>query len=85
MVRNLVCLSRARLFENRALRRTFGPKREEVEGGWRRLYNEELYNLYSSQNIIRVIKSRSMRGARMGNIRNTYKVLVEIEETSWKT
>jgi hypothetical protein len=46
--------------ENRVLRRTFGPKREEVEGDWRRLHNEELHNLYASPDIIRVIKSRRM-------------------------
>jgi hypothetical protein len=46
------------VFENRVLRRLmFGPKREEVVGGWRRLFNEELHNLYASSNIIRVIKS----------------------------
>jgi hypothetical protein len=47
--------------ENRALRRIFGPKREEVAGGWRRLHNEELHSLYTSPNIIKVIKSRVMR------------------------
>jgi hypothetical protein len=45
------------------LRRIFGPKREELAGGWRRLHNEELHNLYTSLNIIRVIKSRRMRWA----------------------
>jgi hypothetical protein len=50
-----------RLFENRVLRRIFGPKREEVVGGWSRLHNEELHNLYASPNIIRVIKSRRIR------------------------
>jgi hypothetical protein len=45
-----------RVFENRVLRRIFGSKMEEVVGGWRRLHNEELHNLYASQNIIRVIK-----------------------------
>jgi hypothetical protein len=43
------------------LRKIFGPKREEVAGGWRRLHNEELHNFYPSPNIIRVIKSRRMR------------------------
>jgi hypothetical protein len=45
-----------RVFENRVLRRIFGSKREEMAEGWRRLHNEELHNLYTSQNIIRVIK-----------------------------
>jgi hypothetical protein len=49
------------MFENRVLRRIFGPKRDEVTGGWRKLHNEEFQNLYSSPNIIRMIKSRSMR------------------------
>jgi hypothetical protein len=48
------------MFENRVLRRIFGLKREE-DGSWRKLYNDELHNLYSSPNIIRVIKSRRMR------------------------
>jgi hypothetical protein len=52
---------RLRVFENRVLRRIFGPKRDEVMGEWRRLHNEELDDLYSSPNIIRVIKSRRMR------------------------
>jgi hypothetical protein len=46
------------VFENRVLRRIFGPKRDEVKGDWRKLHNEELHNLYSSPNIIRMIKSR---------------------------
>jgi hypothetical protein len=50
-----------RVFKNRVLRITFGLKREEVAGGWRRLHNEELHNLYTSSNIIRMIKSRRMR------------------------
>jgi hypothetical protein len=50
-----------RVFENRVLRRIFGPKRGGVTGGWRKLHNEELHNLYSSPRIIRIIKSRRMR------------------------
>jgi hypothetical protein len=60
---------RLRVFENRVLRRIFGPKREE-DGSWRKLHNDELHDLYSSPNIVRVIKSRMMRSvghvARMG-------------------
>jgi hypothetical protein len=52
---------RLRVFENRVLRRIFGPKRDEVTGGWRKRHNEELHNLYSSPSIIRMIKSRRMR------------------------
>jgi hypothetical protein len=52
---------RLRVFENRVLRRIFGPKRDEVTGEWRRLHNKELYALYCSPNIIRVIKSRRLR------------------------
>jgi hypothetical protein len=52
---------RLRVFENRVLRRICGPKREEVAGGWRRLHNEELHNLYVSPNFIRAIKSKRMR------------------------
>jgi hypothetical protein len=66
--------------ENRALRRTFGPKREELTGGWRRLHSEELHNLYTSPNIIRVIKSRWIgragRVTSMGEMRNSYSILV---------
>ena len=54
---------RLRVFENRVLRRIFGPKRDEVTGKWRKLHNEELNNLYTSPNIMRVIKSRRMRWA----------------------
>jgi hypothetical protein len=49
------------MFENRVLRTIFGPKRDEVTGGWRKLHNEELCGLYSSPSIIRVIKARRMR------------------------
>jgi hypothetical protein len=51
------------VFENRVLRRIFGPKRDGVTGGWKKLHNEELHNLYSSPSIIRIIKSRRMRWA----------------------
>jgi hypothetical protein len=54
---------RLKVFENRVLRRIFGPKRDEVTGGWRKLHKEELHNLYFSPNIIRTIKSRRMRWA----------------------
>jgi hypothetical protein len=52
---------RLRVFENRMLRRIFGRKRDEVTGEWRKLHDEELHNLYSSPNIIRMMKSRQMR------------------------
>jgi hypothetical protein len=54
---------RLRVFENRVLRRMFGPKRDEVTGGWRKLHNEELHNLYSLPSIIRMTKSWRMRWA----------------------
>ena len=54
---------RLRVFENRVLRRVFGPKRDEVTGEWRKLYNEELRDLYSLSNIVRVVNSRRMRWA----------------------
>ena len=70
---------RLRLVENRVLRRIFGPRRDEVIGEWRKLHNEKQNNLYSSPNILRVIKSRRMRWvghvARMGG-RGVYRVLV---------
>jgi hypothetical protein len=68
------------MFENRVLRRMYGPKRDEVTGGWRKLHNEELRNLYSSPSIIRTNKSRNMRWAghvaRIGEKRNPYGILV---------
>jgi hypothetical protein len=70
---------RLRVFEKRMLRRIFGPKREE-DGSWRKLHIDELLGLYSSSNIVRVIKSRWMRWAghvaRMGEGRDVYRVLV---------
>jgi hypothetical protein len=64
---------RLRVFDNRVLRRIFGPKRDEVIGGWRKLHNEELHNLYCSPSIIGMIMSRRMRWAghvaRMGRRR----------------
>jgi len=69
-----------RVFENRVLRRIFGPKRDKVTGEWRKLHNEELNYLYSSPNIVRVIKSRRMRWmghvVHMGEGRGMYRVLV---------
>jgi len=69
-----------RVFENMVLRRIFGTRRDEVTGEWKRLHNEELSDLYSSPNIVRVIKSRRMRWAghvaRMGEERGAYRVLV---------
>jgi hypothetical protein len=71
---------RLRVFENRVLRRIFGPKRDEVTGEWRRLHNEELCALYCSPNIIWVIKSRRLRWtghvACMGERRDANRILV---------
>jgi hypothetical protein len=68
------------VFENRVLRRIFGPKRDEVMGGWRKLHNEELHKFYYSPSIITMIKSMRMRWAglvaRMGEKRNAYRILV---------
>jgi hypothetical protein len=68
------------VLESRVLRRIFGPKRDDVTGDWRKLHNEELHNLYSSPNIIRMIKSKRMRWvghvARVGETRNAYRILV---------
>jgi len=71
---------RLRVFENRALRRIFGPKRDKVRGEWRKLHNEELNNLYSSSDIVWVIKSRRTRWtghvAHMGDTTGIFRVLV---------
>jgi hypothetical protein len=71
---------RLRVFENRVLRRIFGPNRDEVTGGRRKLHNEELHGLYSSPSIVRVMKARRMRWeghvARMGEVRGAYNILV---------
>jgi hypothetical protein len=70
---------RLRVFENRVLKKIFGPKREE-DGSWRKLHNDELHDLYSSPNIVRVIKSRRMKWAghvaHSGEGRGVYRVLV---------
>jgi hypothetical protein len=75
---------RLRVFENRVLRRLFGPKRDEVTGEWRKLHNKKLRDLYSSPSIIRKIKSRRMRWvghvARIWEKRNAYRLLVSKPE-----
>jgi hypothetical protein len=74
---------RLALFENRVLRRIFGPIRDEVTGGWAKLHNEELRDLYSSPNRIRMVKSGMMRWAgyvdRTGERRKAYRLLDIIE------
>jgi hypothetical protein len=71
---------RLRAFENKILRRIFGPKRDGVTAGWRKLHNEELHDIYCSPSIIRIIKSSRMRWAghvaRMGEKKNVYRLLV---------
>jgi hypothetical protein len=79
------------VFENRVLRRIFGPKRDEVTGDWRKLHNEELHNLYSSPDIIRQVKSRGMRWAghvaRMIEEKSVqgFGEKARRKETTWKT
>jgi hypothetical protein len=71
-------IHRLRVFENRVLKRIFGPKREE-DGSWRQSHNDEIHSLYSSSNIVRVIKSEDEGAghvARMGEGRGVYRVLV---------
>jgi hypothetical protein len=72
------------VFENRVLRKIFGPKSDEVTGEWRKLHNKELRDLYSSPSIIRIIKSRRMRWAghvaRMREKRNAHRLVVENPE-----
>ena len=87
MKRNLSAVLRlgaVSCFENKVLRRIFGPRRDEVTGEWRRLHNVELNDLYCSPNIVRVIKSRRMRSAghvaRMGEERGVYRVLLGTPE-----
>jgi hypothetical protein len=71
---------RLRVFDNRVLRRIFGPKRDEVTGEWKKLHNEKLHDLYSSPTIVQVIKSRRMKWAghvaHIGEGRSVYRVLV---------
>jgi len=71
---------RLRVFGNRVFRRVFGPKRDEVTGEWRKLHNEDLRDIYSLPDIVRVVKSRRMRWAgdvvRMGEGRGVHRVLV---------
>jgi hypothetical protein len=71
---------RLRVFENRMLRRIFGPKRDEVTGGWRKLHNEEVHDLYSLPSIIRIMKLRRMRWAehvaQVREKRNAHRLLV---------
>jgi hypothetical protein len=81
---------RLRVFENRVLRRIFGPKRDEETGEWRKLHNEELHILYSSPNIIRQLKSRRLGWA--GNVARMGEECVQgfdgkarRKETTWET
>jgi hypothetical protein len=87
-VRNLISDTKGgtqtEVYENNMLRRIFGPKRDEVTGGRRKVHDEELHDLYSSASVTRIIKSRRMRWAghvtQMGEKRNTYRLLVRKPE-----
>jgi hypothetical protein len=76
----VIYFSNSSVFENRAMRRIFGPKRDEVTGEWRKLHNEELRDLYSSPSIIRMIMARWLKWARnvarMRRKKNAYRLLV---------
>jgi len=80
---------RLRVFENRVPRRIYGPRRDEVTGEWRKLHNEELNDLYSSPNMVRVIKSRRMRWvgyvARIGRGEGFCWGNLWERETTWET
>jgi hypothetical protein len=84
LTQSILCLSHCDMFKNRVLRRMFRLKREKVIGGWRKINDGELHNLFSSSNIVRVIKSRRMRCAGcvacMGKVRNAYRTLVRNPE-----
>jgi hypothetical protein len=81
---------RLRVFENRVLRRIFGPKRDEVTRDWKKLHNEELHNLYSSPDIIRQVKANEVGGvcgthARGEKIVQTFGGKARGKKTTWKT
>jgi hypothetical protein len=81
---------RLRVFQNRVLRRIFGPKKDEVTGEWRKLHNEELHNMYSSPDIIRQVKANEMGGACSTHERGENSVQgfggkARRKETTWKT
>jgi hypothetical protein len=80
------------VFEHRVLRRIFGPKREKVTGGWRKLHNENLHNLYTSPNIIRMIISRSIMEVGAGSTNGRDEKCIQYfgwktskEDTTWTT
>jgi hypothetical protein len=80
----LVADNKGGISENRLLKRMFGPKRDEVIGGWKKFHNEELHNSHSSPNIIRMINSRRMKWAgnvaRMKEENNAYRLLVSQQD-----